>query len=77
VLFLRPNGVPEAWERTGLWRLAERIPGVTPLSDLGGAEAQRFRAETSGQTLPFAPNGRVVFRGGITGARGQTGSNPA
>src|SRR5271166_3040387 len=29
VLFVRPPGVPRGWERTGLWRQAAAIPGVT------------------------------------------------
>jgi len=75
VLFLRPEGFAAGWERTDLWRAAEAIPGVTALADPGGVEARRFGARTSGQVALFGPDGRLAFRGGITGARGHAGDN--
>ncbi|MBI3298851.1 MAG: RedB protein [Elusimicrobia bacterium] len=75
VLFLQPDGKPRAWVETDLWRAAARIPGVQALADAGGAEARRMGAETSGQTLLFDAAGRLLFSGGITGARGHPGAN--
>ena len=75
VLFLRPAGFAEGWERTALWQSAAKLPGVTPVRDDGGVEARRFGAETSGQTLLYDASGTLVFSGGITGARGQAGNN--
>lgn len=75
VLFLRPEGFAQGWERTDLWRAAEAIPGVTALADPGGVEARRFGARTSGQVTLSGPDGRLIFRGGITGARGHAGDN--
>jgi hypothetical protein len=75
VVFIKPGAVPEGWERTDLWRAAQSIPGVTVLRDDLGIEARRFGAETSGQTLLYAPDGRLLFSGGTTGARGHTGNN--
>jgi len=39
VVFVVPNGVPEKWEETDLWRNAAQIPGVRVLKDVGGKEA--------------------------------------
>lgn len=67
---------PEAsWERASLLGRASAIPGVRVVSDPAGAEARLFDATTSGQTLLFTPTGRVLFRGGITRARGHEGDN--
>src|SRR4029453_15748046 len=47
VLFLKPAGFSEDWEKTDLWRSAASIPGVTAVIDDGGVEARRFNAATS------------------------------
>jgi hypothetical protein len=75
VLFSKPADSGPDWEDTGLRRAAAAIPGVTVLSDADGAEARRFGAETSGHTLLFAADGRLLFNGGITQSRGHAGDN--
>ena len=75
VLFARPNGSGADWDDTSLRRSAAAIPGVTVMSDTAGVEACRFGAETSGHTLLFAPDGRLLFSGGITQSRGHAGDN--
>ena len=75
VLFLKPEGSSSDWEKTGLWQSAAAIPGVTVLPDVGGAEARRFGVETSGHTVLFDNEGRLLFSGGITSARGHSGDN--
>jgi hypothetical protein len=81
VLFYTPRGPNRTggsgldWENTELRRTAGQIPGVTVLSDVDGAEARRFGAETSGHTLLFDSTGRLLFNGGITGSRGHSGDN--
>ena len=45
------------------------------VSDLDGAEARRFGAETSGHTLLFDLDGNLLFSGGITQSRGHAGGN--
>ncbi|MBX9722011.1 MAG: hypothetical protein K2X81_11490, partial [Candidatus Obscuribacterales bacterium] len=75
VLFLSPNASGTDWQKTDLWRSAELIPGVTVLSDTNGIEAKQLNSTTSGQTLVYSPQGQLLFSGGITAARGQTGDN--
>ena len=75
VLFLRPSGCPEAFAETDLRRQAEAIPGVSVVTDENGDAARRFGAATSGETLLYAPDGRLLFHGGLTGSRGHEGDN--
>lgn len=75
IFFYSPRSKESGWARTGLWRDAARIPGVKPIEDLDGREARRFGAATSGQTLLYGPNRRLLFNGGITAARGHAGAN--
>ena len=75
VLFLKPAGFSEEWEKSDLWQSAASIPGVTAVIDDEGAEANRFHAATSGQTLLYDAGGRLRFSGGITGSRGHSGDN--
>jgi hypothetical protein len=75
VLFIRPAGFTDGWERTDLWQRAVAIPGVTPVRDDQGIEAARFGTVTSGQTLLYGADGALLFSGGITGSRGHAGDN--
>ncbi|HEV2706263.1 MAG TPA: hypothetical protein VGV59_10090 [Pyrinomonadaceae bacterium] len=75
LLFLKPDGTEPGWERSDLWESASTIPGVEVMTDEGGAEAHLFNAATSGQVLLYDAGGRLVFSGGITGARGHEGDN--
>jgi len=76
LLFIRPAGTTEDWLKTDLWRKASVIPGVTVHCDNAGVEARRFHSQTSGHTLLYDPNGRLMFLGGITISRGHSGDNP-
>jgi len=75
VLFLQPAGLSDDWPQTGLWRSASAIPGVTVRADRDGAEAQRFGAETSGFVVLYSGRGELLFKGGITAARGHMGDS--
>ena len=75
VIFIKPEGTSEEWVKSSLVAGARAIPGVIVITDENGAEADRFHARTSGQTVLYDQKGELIFRGGITGARGQTGSN--
>lgn len=77
VLFLRPRGAAEGWERTDYWQSAESIPGVQTMADPDGALAARFGASTSGETVAYGPSGDLLYHGGITGSRGHAGDNIA
>jgi hypothetical protein len=74
-VFLRPDGVEADWEKTAHWLRASQIPGVTVVCDRSGLEADRFGAFASGETLVYTSDGKLVFAGGITGARGHEGDN--
>jgi hypothetical protein len=75
VLVMQPPGLDPGWSETDIWRGAAAIPGVRVIRDTDGREARRFGAETSGQTLVYDAGGRLVFRGGMTPARGHAGSS--
>ncbi|HYE71735.1 MAG TPA: RedB protein, partial [Blastocatellia bacterium] len=73
VLFVKPIGVPIDWEKTDLWQSASVIPGVQVKCDPNGEEAALFNAATSGQTMLYGKDGKLLFSGGITAARGHFG----
>jgi hypothetical protein len=75
VLFVHPHGISADWDQTDLRRSAAAIPGVTVLSDVDGIEAARFHALTSGLTLVYDGEGRLLFRGGVTSSRGHEGNS--
>jgi glyoxylase-like metal-dependent hydrolase (beta-lactamase superfamily II) len=75
VLFLKPRQSGTEWEDTELRRSAAAIPSLTVLSDVDGVEARRFGAETSGHTILFDRDGRLLFSGGITEFRGHVGDS--
>jgi hypothetical protein len=75
-LFVDVPGLPEPAEKSDLWARASRIARVHARKDATGAEARRFRMQTSGETRLYAPDGQLLFQGGITAARGHVGENP-
>jgi hypothetical protein len=77
VLFVRPRGVSadDGWGKTALWQSAAAIPGVIVHADTNGTEAALFGAVTSGQVVVYDASGKLIFRGGVTGARGHEGDN--
>jgi hypothetical protein len=76
VLFWGPRDAPAGWwTPTELWRAAEALPDARVGWDVGGAEARRFGARTSGHVVLYDRAGRLLFQGGVTAARGQAGDN--
>jgi hypothetical protein len=75
VLFSSAPDLGETWTRTDLWEQAARIPGVDVRADPSGAIACALGARTSGEVLLYSTNGRLLFHGGITSARGHAGDN--
>jgi hypothetical protein len=47
---------------------------VTQIDD-DGSEALLFHANTSGETLLYGKDGRLLFHGGLTPSRGHEGDN--
>ena len=75
VCFFAPENSPPNWEKTRLWDAAAALQGVSPRRDEGGRLARLFGARTSGQVFVYDPEGRLVYSGGITAARGHPGDN--
>ncbi len=75
LLIFTPAGAGGAWGHADWSRNLASIPGVHSIHDPGGDEAARFGAQTSGQVALYASDGRLLFRGGITAARGHEGGN--
>jgi hypothetical protein len=75
VLVFRPSSAAPDWERTDVWQSVAAIPGVHLAPDVDARQARHFGALVSGQTLLYAPNGELLFSGGITFARGHAGDN--
>lgn len=65
----------EAWRDTRLVNEARNLASARIMFDRDGVEATRFDSSASGQVLLFAPDGRLLYSGGITAARGHEGSN--
>ena len=76
VLFFKPHDSDESWDETDLRKTATAIPGVLVVSDVEGVEARRFNATTSGAAFLYDDQGKLLFSGGITLARGHAGDNP-
>jgi hypothetical protein len=75
VHFARPGGVAADWSRTELRERAEEA-GLGVADDFDCVLARRFGAVTSGTTLLYDAEGRLVFRGGLTASRGHAGGSP-
>jgi hypothetical protein len=74
VVFCEPEDPSEMWTNTPTTRLARSIPGVHVVWDRGGRLAHRFGVETSGHTVLYHANGRLLFSGGIAGEHGRSES---
>ena len=75
ILIFIPEDADGPWRQAAGSSRFAAIPGVQPIEDPGGREAARLGARTSGHVALYAPDGRLLFRGGITGARGHEGDN--
>ena len=74
ILLYQPENYPD-WNRTPLVDQARMLPGVVITPDLNGVESARFGMSVSGHTSLFERDGRLLFSGGITKARGHSGDN--
>jgi hypothetical protein len=75
VIFWTPENPTIQWTKTALWDDAVALPDTTAVADAGGAMARQFDVKTSGHVLLYSAEGKLLFSGGITGARGEQGAN--
>ncbi|CAN5294281.1 hypothetical protein BH11PLA2_BH11PLA2_28660 [soil metagenome] len=75
VIFVCPEGVPSGWEKSELWHRVEALGNINRECDCSGENAHRVGAATSGLVVLSDHTGAVVFRGGITRARGRVGES--
>jgi len=75
VAFFRPDDAPADWLATDTVADAGAIPGVTVATDERGVEAARFGAKTSGHAVLYSADGRLLYAGGLTPARGHEGDS--
>ena len=75
VIFTISKGLPDDWKHGDLWSEAKLLPGVAVMEDPSGLQATLFHATTSGECLLYTREGRLLYHGGITGARGHDGPN--
>jgi hypothetical protein len=75
IVFVHPQGLPRDSEHSSLRSAAQRILGAVVSTDKDGVEAERYGVTTSGEALLYAADGRLLFQGGLTGARGHEGDN--
>ena len=75
LLFYESSNMDSTWVFGDLWEMAEAIPYVELIRDRDGQLTKDFGTFTSGQTLLYATSGELLFKGGITAARGHEGDN--
>lgn len=63
------------WLKGDLYEGAVKTKGLEVAIDHDGAEAKLFGAHTSGHTVLIAPDGHIVFSGGLTPSRGHIGDS--
>jgi hypothetical protein len=74
IVALNAHGIVKDWQQR-IADLAQRIPEATIVTDVEGTTADTFGASTSGHVVVYDRESRLVFSGGITGARGHVGDN--
>jgi hypothetical protein len=73
VVFRPGHGVRWAW---AAWpEVARSLPASRMLWDEGSVESRVFKARASGHVMLYSPSGKLLFQGGVTGARGHEGDN--
>ena len=74
-IFYKPLDQSDDWVKNSYWDMTQVYDGAERWIDAGGIEAERFGVRTSGQVALYDPTGHLVFRGGITPARGHMGDS--
>ena len=71
----QPRGCSSDFTQGAILDSLSSMKNVQLFIDKGDLESQRFGARTSGQTMLFDSQGKCLFSGGITAARGEVGAN--
>jgi hypothetical protein len=74
IVLLSPAGMAKGWEQS-VANIKQRIPEARIVTDVEGKAADVFGASTSGHVVMYDRERKLVFSGGITGARGHVGDN--
>lgn len=77
VVLVRPRSTGPGFEDGAIADRAATVAGAEVLIDPGGEQADLFGAAVSGSTVLYSPEGKLLFRGGLTTARGHEGQGPA
>ncbi|MGE3974103.1 MAG: hypothetical protein AB7F59_06210 [Bdellovibrionales bacterium] len=75
VVFVKPKSQSDDWAKEELWQETQKLPEINTILDVGGLEANRFGAKTSGQVFLYDSQGQLAFHGGITPERGHMGDS--
>jgi len=70
-----PRSTTGSWTGTPLVQRAAELPRAKVYADVGGVEAARFAATTSGEIVLVDAGGRRLYAGGVTKSRGHVGDN--
>lgn len=74
VLAFKPLDEPDSWIESSALRTLEKLsPHV--VIDTNGVMATSLSLNTSGQIQLYSPEGKLLYNGGITAARGHSGDN--
>lgn len=75
VVFIAPLDADDSWQQSEIVSRARTIQGVTTHSDWERSDTHLFGARTSGTCLLYDRQGKLIFHGGLTAARGEIGDN--
>jgi hypothetical protein len=70
-----PRSTGRTWESTPLLNRIPRLPNSYVFHDAGGVETALFGAQLSGTVILYDTDGRRLYAGGVTMARGHDGHN--
>jgi len=65
-----PEEKPDSWIDSSSTRIAKRISAANVIADFNAVHCRNFGVTTSGHTLLYDAQGKLVFEGGITPGRG-------
>ena len=75
-VFEQPDQADKRWIETDIWNRAASITGLTRIIDIDSRLVKTFRVKTSGDTVVYSAEGKLLFHGGLTLGRDHRGENP-